>query len=174
MPEVTLYTDTEEPRWTGALPDISALSEKVKDAVFDYVAENAEIKVLSAGKPLTVSLCLSNDDTVHELNKNYRGLDRPTNVLTFANLDYDGFEAENDVFGDIDLGSIIIAYETMCREAEAESITLHDHYCHLLAHGFLHILGFDHIKDDDAARMEGFEKAILHNLGIADPYAGEE
>ena len=83
------------------------------------------------------------------------------------------FKAENEVFGEIDLGNIIIAYETMQKEADVENITLQAHFCHLLTHGILHILGFDHIEDEEAEYMESFERAILQNLGIADPYKEE-
>jgi probable rRNA maturation factor len=85
-------------------------------------------------------------------------------------LDFENFAIENEPFKEIELGDIIIAYETMCREAEAESITLYAHFCHLLTHGFLHISGFDHITDEEAEYMEHFEKEILKNIGIENPY----
>ena len=149
------------------------MSEKVKTITFEYVGQHTDICVLNAGKPLLVNLCLSNDEHVHQLNRDYRGKDKPTNVLTFANLDFADFDAENEVFDEIDLGNIIIAYETMQKEADIENITLYAHFCHLLVHGFLHILGFDHIDEDEAEYMETMEKDILHVLNIANPYQDE-
>ncbi|MBQ8481625.1 MAG: rRNA maturation RNase YbeY [Alphaproteobacteria bacterium] len=174
MSQILLNINVEEPQWQTALPDIIVIAYNVKNATFEYVSQNADIDILSSEKPLTVNLCLSNDKTVHQLNKEYRNKDKPTNVLTFANMDSADFETDGGVFDEIDLGNIIIAYETMCKEAEIEGITLYAHFCHLLTHGFLHILGFDHIKDEDAEYMEGFEKTILQNLKIANPYQDED
>ena len=174
MPQVVLNIEVEEKRWSVAIGDIVSVAEKVKSATFNYVAKNADMEILSAKKPLLVNLCLSDDNHVHELNRDFRNKDKPTNVLTFANLDFADFEPDGGVFDEIDLGSIIIAFETMQKEADMENITLYAHFCHLLVHGFLHILGFDHIEDEEAEYMESFEKAILHNLGIANPYPDED
>jgi len=173
MPQVILDIEIEEECWQKVLPDVLQIAEKVKNAAVDYVFENADIEVLKANKPLLISVCLSDDEHVRELNRDFRGKDKPTNVLTFANVDFADFKAENEVFGEIDLGNIIIAYETMQKEADIEKITLEAHFCHLLTHGILHILGFDHIEDEEAEYMESFEREILHNLGIADPYGAE-
>ena len=173
MSQVVLDIEVEEERWQKALSSVSSVAEKVKDATIDYVFKNANIEVLKANKPLIISVCLSNDEHVRELNRDFRNMDKPTNVLTFANMDFADFKAENEVFGEIDLGNIIIAYETMQKEADVENITLQAHFCHLLTHGILHILGFDHIEDEEAEYMESFERAILQNLGIADPYKEE-
>ena len=69
------------------------------------------------------------------------------------------------------LGDIALAYETMAREAETSGVALADHYRHLVAHGFLHLIGYDHQTDDEAGRMEALETRILARLGVADPYA---
>lgn len=174
MPQVVLNIEIEEKRWSDAITDVVSVAEKVKSATFDYVAKNADMEILSAKKPLLINLCLSSDSHVHQLNRDFRNKDKPTNVLTFANLDFADFEPDGGVFDEIDLGSIIIAFETMQKEADMENITLYAHFCHLLVHGFLHILGFDHIEDEEAEYMESFEKAILHNLGIANPYPDED
>ena len=100
-------------------------------------------------------------------------MDKPTNVLSFANLDFENFSADNEPFDEIELGDIIVAYETMVREAQEQEVTLFAHFCHLLVHGFLHLSGYDHIDPDDAANMENLEKEILQILGIANPYEGE-
>lgn len=174
MLQVVLNSEIEDKRWADAIKNVADVAEKVKEAAFEYVAKNADIDILTADKPLIVNLCLSDDSHVRQLNRDYRNKDKPTNVLTFANLDFADFAPDGGVFDEIDLGNIIIAFDTMQKEADAENITLYAHFCHLLVHGFLHILGFDHIEDDEAEYMESFEKAILHNLGIANPYENEE
>jgi probable rRNA maturation factor len=113
----------------------------------------------------SVSLCLSNDARVRELNARWRGMDMSTNVLAFPAARAGGL-GQAPVLGDIAL-----AYETMAREAEASGVALADHYRHLVAHGFLHLMGYDHQTDDEAGRMEALETRILARLGVADPYA---
>jgi probable rRNA maturation factor len=113
----------------------------------------------------TVGLCLSDDRHVRELNARWRGMDKPTNVLSFP-------AARPGDPGDAPpLGDIVLAYETVFREAEASSVAFVDHYRHLVAHGFLHLMGYDHQTNEDAELMEALEKRILARLGVADPYA---
>ncbi len=170
MTDSFLNLDVEDDRWSSAVAQIATISEDVKNAVFEYVAEHTESEVLHAGLPIIVNVCLSNDEHVHSLNKEFRGMDKPTNVLSFANLDFEGFATEQNLYNEIELGDIIIAFETMQKEADLEGISLHHHYCHLLAHGLLHLLGFDHQTEEDAEYMEGFEVDILQSLGIDNPY----
>lgn len=107
-----------------------------------------------------VSVLFGDDAAVQALNKSWRGKDKPTNVLSFPAPD--GFGA---------LGDIALALETVRREAGAQNKTVRDHTAHLIAHGFLHLLGYDHEDDGEAEVMETRERAILADLGIADPYA---
>jgi probable rRNA maturation factor len=174
MTRIEVNTDIADERWQDEIANITELVEKVKSATFNYVANHESLPILQAKKTLVISLCLSDDNTVHGLNKEFRGMDRPTNVLTFANMDSGDFSTAYDCFDEIDLGSIILAYETMVREAEIEQISLEAHFCHLLTHGFLHIIGYDHIKEDEAKQMEGLETAILQTMQIANPYAEDE
>ena len=173
MSKIILSITDEEPRWAESVADIKQVAEKVKETVFAYVEDKEKLPVLQGQKPLKVNLCLSNNARVQELNRDFRNMDKPTNVLSFVNLDYTDFEELNSPFPEIELGDIIIAYETMEQEAEIENITLYAHFFHLLTHGFLHILGYDHIEDKDAEYMENLEKNILQKLNIADPYAQE-
>jgi len=99
-----------------------------------------------------------------QLNFDYRSKDKPTNVLSFPQI-----EPFGPVFGI--LGDITLARETLIREAEEQGTSLEDHFTHLVVHGFLHILGYDHLEEDEALKMEGLETQILAGLGIADPYA---
>lgn len=160
----------DEPQWLQALPDAEELSQRVFDLVIAYVRKQEEIDFIQNGQPLSVNLSLASDTAVQELNCEFRGLDRPTNVLSFARLDDPDFAAEIEEADIAELGDIIIALETMQKEAASENISLRDHYCHLLTHGLLHLLGFDHQDDDEAEYMESFEISILQQLDIANPY----
>ena len=93
--------------------------------------------------------------------------------MSFANIDFIDFEVDNSPFTDIELGDIIVAYDTMVREAEELNISFQAHFYHLLVHGLLHLLGFDHIEDDEAEFMENTEVLILNKLGVDNPYLEE-
>ncbi len=165
-----LNLDIAEPLWLQALPSAETTSAEVFASVLNYISTHENLDFLQIGKPINVNLCLSNDEEVHTLNRNFRGKDKPTNVLSFANIDDEDFDENCRLDDNIELGDIIIALETMQREAKEQNISLHDHYCHLLTHGLLHLSGYDHMEDDEAAQMEGLETAILRQLNIADPY----
>lgn len=170
MNKNTLNILMEDPGWTTALPGVEATAEKVFAAVLDHVAACEDIDFLRDGHNITVNLSLSSDEEVRNLNRQFRSLDKPTNVLSFAAVDdpdFDGLLAQSP---DLELGDIIIALETMQRESAGQNISFHDHFCHLLAHGLLHLLGFDHQDDEEAEYMENFEIAILRNLNIDNPY----
>lgn len=111
------------------------------------------------------SLCLADDATLRALNSRWRGVDKPTNVLSFPSAPSGRLRDART------LGDIALAYETLAREAEDLHVPLADHYRHLLAHGFLHLIGYDHETDAEAERMEALEARILARLGAADPYA---
>lgn len=173
MSDVILEIAVEDARWADAIENVEQVAETVKSAAFSYLKIHEKPEFLYTEKPLKVNVCLSDDETVHRFNKEFRGMDKPTNVLSFANLDFENFSAENKPFEEIELGDIILAYETMEREAKEQEITLYAHFCHLLTHGFLHLSRYDHIETDEAAHMENLEKEILQTLGIANPYEGE-
>jgi probable rRNA maturation factor len=112
-----------------------------------------------------VSLVFTDDARVRMLNRQYRGKDRPTNVLSFpAAPPFPGRLGPP-------LGDIVMARETIAAESAGEGLDIADHLTHLIVHGFLHLLGYDHETDGEAAVMERLETAILGRLGIADPYA---
>lgn len=111
-----------------------------------------------------VSVVLTDDAEQRELNSQWRGIDKSTNVLSFPQL-----EPFSPVAGIV--GDITFARETVEREAEEMGISFEAHFTHLVVHGFLHLLGYDHIEDDEANRMESLETKVLASLGIADPYA---
>ena len=110
-----------------------------------------------------LSVLLTNDDRMAELNENWRGKPGPTNVLSFP--------GELDGPGPALLGDIAIAFETVWGEARDARISVSNHLSHLVVHGTLHLLGYDHESDPEAEAMERMETEILASLGIADPYA---
>jgi len=111
-----------------------------------------------------VTLVLTDDGEMRTLNRTWRDKDAATNVLSFpaGDLGVQDF-----------LGDVVLAYETTSKEAREQNVALRDHVSHLVVHGVLHLLGFDHIKDDAAERMEALERTALATLGIGDPYAEE-
>ena len=116
-----------------------------------------------------LAIMLTDDNGIRALNKNWRGIDKPTNVLSFPALQPSG--PRNDDDAPRTLGDIAIAYETTRAEADAEMKSFDHHLSHLAVHGFLHLIGYDHEKDGEAEIMEELERRILAQLGIADPYA---
>ncbi|HYA72130.1 MAG TPA: rRNA maturation RNase YbeY [Roseiarcus sp.] len=148
------------PRWRAAL----AARTLARQAIAASLAECA--LALRPGAELCVHL--ADDAHIRDLNARWRGLDKATNVLSFP-------AAEPANIGQARLlGDIVLAFETVAREAAAEEKALADHYRHLVVHGFLHLLGFDHETEVDAQRMEATETRILARLGVADPYRASE
>ncbi len=119
-----------------------------------------------------ISVRLTTDDEVHALNKQYRGKDKPTNVLSFPMVQPDLLDtvSQNSDDGELLLGDIVLAYGVCAAEAAERGISTADHATHLLVHGTLHLLGYDHMTDDEAESMEEIERQALASLGIADPY----
>lgn len=124
-----------------------------------------------------VSIVLTNDDNMRALNLEHRGKDKSTNVLSFPGLSDDQLDAVIDGHMDTEFpymfGDIVLAFETVQAEAVEQKKSFEAHLCHLIVHGFLHLLGYDHIEDDEAEAMEARERTILANMNIADPYAYE-
>lgn len=110
-----------------------------------------------------VTVVVDDDARIQSLNRQWRGFDKPTNVLSFPAPDH---QAGDPPY----LGDIAISYETAAREAADEGKSFAAHVAHLSVHGFLHLMGFDHESDGDAAEMEGLERDILAQIGISDPY----
>lgn len=170
MNNPTLCINHELSEWKEQIPDIDKQSLQIADMVFKYLDSRKRLDFLPQGKPVNIGLTLTGDREIHHLNQEFRGIDKPTNVLSFAALDDEDFAQDAQIYDEVELGDIIIAYETMEKEAKEKNISLHDHYCHLLIHGLLHLSGFDHQSDEEADEMEGIEIEILHQLNIANPY----
>jgi probable rRNA maturation factor len=135
------------------------------------VAAAAEIADADVGEA-ELAVMLTDDAGIRTLNLNWRGIDKPTNVLSFPALPQTGASGPDDA--PRMLGDIAIAYQTTRKEADDEQKPFDHHLSHLAVHGFLHLIGYDHEKDDDAEAMEGLETEILAQLGIPDPYADRE
>jgi probable rRNA maturation factor len=127
-------------------------------------------------RPAELAIVLTDDSAIRALNRNWRGIDKPTNVLSFPvqQRPLAPVAASEATAPPILLGDIVIAFETTMQEARNESKRFEDHLTHLAVHGFLHLLGQDHDTDSDAAAMEELERAILGRLGIADPYVASD
>ncbi|WP_230531788.1 rRNA maturation RNase YbeY [Microvirga roseola] len=145
----------EEGDWE-ALPDVEALAQKAASAALAVTYE--------ADEDFEADVMLTDDAHVQELNRTWRGKDKPTNVLSFPAPEQPG------ATGPRHLGDIALAYETLVREAEEESKELAHHFAHLVVHGVLHLLGYDHETEAEADIMEALEVKALATLGIADPY----
>lgn len=146
----------------GWAPDIVRIGRFAKRAVMESLAV---AKPLGDAKP---ELCVifAGDDIVRRLNRKHRGEDKPTNVLSFPQAAGSKNEAGRPQM----LGDVVLAYETVEREAAAQGKSLTSHTSHLIVHGVLHLLGYDHVTGLGYRRMKGLEIKILARLGIADPY----
>jgi probable rRNA maturation factor len=120
---------------------------------------------------VSVSVHFGSDDEVHALNRDYREKDKPTNVLSFPMVAPDMIDAlANTDDGEVLLGDVMLAFQTCAAEAAEKGISLADHATHLVAHGTLHLVGYDHIEDAEAVHMEELEVKALANLGLDNPY----
>lgn len=140
-----------------SLPEAEALAER---AALAAVAASGVVIMDGA----EMSLMLTDDAAIRKLNQTWRDKDKPTNVLSWPAADPD------DLAHSPHCGDIAVAYETLAREAAEEGKTVGDHFSHLVVHGVLHLLGYDHETDDEADEMEQLETDILAGLGVSDPY----
>jgi len=141
--------------WLARCPDAAMLAESAARAALSEAARGI------------VGIVLTDDDEQRQLNHEFRGKDAPTNVLSFALAEEGGTAPAG---APALLGDVVLAFETVAREAAEQQKRLADHLCHLVVHGVLHLLGFDHESDAEAAMMETREIEILETLGVPDPY----
>lgn len=157
-----LEIDIEEP-WPGGT-DWAALARQAFEALVSIVPE-------LANQRLNASLLFTSDEEVHVLNREWRGKDKPTNVLSFPMLEREDLLDLSAEGPPEMLGDIALAYETCAREAAEKGISTRHHASHLIIHGLLHLAGHDHeISEEDAETMEALERKALALLGINDPY----
>src|SRR3984957_20118108 len=152
-----------------AEPDAEAVIHRAIAAAAETVhAESGEAGFGEA----ELAVMLTDDAGIRTLNSNWRGIDKPTNVLSFPALQPTGAGGPDEA--PRMLGDIAIAYQTTRKEADDEQKPFDHHLSHLAVHGFLHLMGYDHETDDDAEAMEGLEQEILAQLGIPNPYADRD
>src|SRR4029079_876543 len=163
MLEIALDTDEE---WDSSRP-WATLVRKATEAA---IAESAFPDLAMAGRPVEISVCLTSDDHVRALNAKWRGKDKPTNVLSFPMAEAYELQNENVAEKELLLGDIILAHGVCESEAGEKGVSFEDHAAHLLVHGTLHLLGYDHLHGSDAAEMETREVRALARLGISNPY----
>ncbi len=160
---VDMDISVQYPEWEN----IDNIKQVIRTSVL-CALNTTSIPTKATGRDLEISVVLANDDLMQVLNREYREKDKPTNILTFANLDEGDVPAE----GVVPLGDIIMSYDTINKECLEQDKFLLDHVKHLTVHGVLHLLGFDHQNDDEATDMETLEIRILEYLGVQNPYTG--
>jgi probable rRNA maturation factor len=167
-PKLAVDVLLDEPAWLTVLPehDVASLARRLRSAARRALTIAAADRWRGSSVGHSCCLVLSSDREVRRLNRDYRGKDKPTNVLSFAALD-GGRPSRRESW---QLGDIILALGVIRKEAKAQKKELEQHLMHLVIHGVLHLLGYDHEMDDEAERMEGLEIAALKRLGIENPY----
>ena len=150
--------------------DIQVASDAGDIPSVDLICTWVDRAAVAAGRQdaAAVSVRIVDEAEMQTLNREYRDQDKATNVLSFPAGDIDGLPPEETG----PLGDIVVCAGVVAREAGEQGKVLADHWGHMVVHGTLHLLGYDHVSEPDAAAMEGLEREILAGLGIADPYNG--
>jgi len=161
----------EGKREDGKLPHIDVIVRSARWRKRPTAKTIVKKAVLAAARavstrPTELAIVLSDDSAIRTLNRDWRGKNAPTNVLSFPAAAPGKWRSASPYVGDI-----VIAYQTTAREAVAEGKPFNHHLSHLAVHGFLHLLGYDHENDRDAEQMERLERRILKRLAVPDPYA---
>ncbi|WP_458388982.1 rRNA maturation RNase YbeY [Sphingomonas sp. F9_3S_D5_B_2] len=163
MLEIAIEADEE---WDSS-SDWDALVRRAAEAA---VAESAFPQLATAARDVELSVRLTSDTEVRTLNELWRGKDRPTNVLSFPMLEPAEFQNASVAGPELLLGDIVLARDVCVSEAEDKGIQVEEHAAHLIVHGTLHLLGYDHHDDGEAADMEAREVRALQRIGIGNPY----
>ena len=164
MLEIDIEADEE---WDSSSTDWSLLVRRAAEAA---IAESAFPRLAQAERPVELSVRLTGDEEVRALNCEWRGKDKPTNVLSFPMANESDLNHANVAGRELLLGDIVLARGVCEREAAEKQVPFERHATHLLIHGTLHLLGYDHHEDDEAEDMEQREVRALARLGIDDPY----
>ena len=163
MIEIALEAEEE---WDSS----SSWEPRLRKAAEAAIAESAFPQLAEASRPVEISVRLASDEEVRGLNAHWRGKDKPTNVLSFPMAEQYELEQSDEDGPTIMLGDLILAHGVCEREAAEKGIGVEEHATHLVVHGTLHLLGYDHEAERDAADMEKREVRALSRLGIANPY----
>ena len=149
--KIKLFINIEYDLWNSKVRYLYNYSSKIVNSCFKLVK-----RPIVSGMEL--NLILTNDKYIQKINNDYRGKNKPTNVISFETGD------------DFLLGDIFMSYDTLIREAKEQRVSFLDHYTHLLCHGVFHILGYDHLTDEQAEEMEALEIQVLKGFKIENPY----
>lgn len=162
---------SQEPGWPTH--DWESLATRATHAA---LAATPYGELLTTTATIEISVRLTTDAEVQGLNRDYRHKDKPTNVLSFPMIQPDllGTVTQNSDDGEVLLGDIVLAHETCAAEAADKGLSLANHASHLIVHGTLHLLGYDHAEDSAAEAMEQIERDVLRALGLHDPYHDQE
>jgi probable rRNA maturation factor len=166
VPRISVAVTVLDPDWPRAVPAVEDLARRAATAAVAAAAISGAAGAAISLRDAEISLVLADDATLRRHNRDYRNIDRPTNVLAFT-AEAPGSEPE----GPLLLGDVLLARETLVREAGEQGKQTADHLCHLVVHGVLHLLGQDHQSEAEAQVMERLEVAAFDRLGVADPYA---
>ncbi|MGC4392101.1 rRNA maturation RNase YbeY [Agrobacterium sp. M50-1] len=166
MTALDIQISVEAEGWSSE-EDLATFATKVMDEAADFLKREEDQPFPKM--PVELSLVFTDDENIREINAEWRDKDKATNVLSFP-----AFPLEPGGMPGPMLGDIVIARETVEREALELDKSFEDHLTHLLVHGFLHLFGYDHMDEEEAEEMESLETRILAVLGLSDPYAGQE
>ena len=168
---MTLDIDIDaDPEWDSS----TGWDSLVRSAAEAAIAESAFPQLAGSARPVEISVRLTGNDAVQALNAQWRGKDKPTNVLSFPQAEPDELDDAAADGPELMLGDLVLARGVCETEAEGKRISLETHAAHLIVHGTLHLLGYDHQDDQSADEMESREVRALARLGIGDPYLVEE
>ena len=161
--QVNIEINCDSELWNEFVTCAQSMINDALAVVFDKVG------VLKSLNYAEISILLTDNESIRILNNDYRGKDKATNVLSFpseilSSGDY------SQITDELFLGDLAFAYEIIADEAKEQEKQFKDHFAHLAVHGILHLLGYDHIEDDEAQKMEAIEIEVLQKLGIANPY----
>ncbi len=166
--QIEIIVSTPCRAWLTDLPDAVEISRNTVAAV---LTDAGPLDAVLAGREIEVGVRLTDEGEMRQLNRDFRQTDKATNVLSFAgDNDDDTGPAANNPQMPLLLGDIVLAHGVVSGEARDQGKRLHDHFCHLLVHGTLHLLGLDHMDEEEAQTMEEREVAILARMDIANPY----
>lgn len=170
MIRLRVHTDIASAKWKKAFPKMQGKIEQAVSSAF----LNAKKPAAFNRRFFEINVILTDDANVRTLNKSYLGKNKPTNVLSFPQMNLQKFrKSALDLFplkNEIPLGDIVLAFQTISRECREQGKGVEDHAIHLIVHGTLHLLGYDHMTLKDAKTMEKLECDILESLGYPDPY----
>jgi probable rRNA maturation factor len=159
MQNLTLDFSYECELWHDELPDLEELTRLAALKTLEFTGYTAP--------QIEISTVFADDTFIQNLNRDYREQDKPTNVLSFPQYEPNELDKKAEFLA---LGDIILAYETIAREADEQEKSLRAHTVHMIVHSLLHLLGYDHLTDFEAETMEKLEIRILKALGVKNPY----